>query len=48
MFQSVWNLKHMLYIYEFYVHLVDAIVLYVINSNLGHDLRSDLHSDCDF
>ena len=27
-----------IYIYEFYVHLVDAIVLCVINANLEHDL----------
>ena len=48
MFQSIWNLKHMLYIYEFYVYFVDAIVLCVINASLEHGLRSDLRSDCDF
>ena len=50
MFQSIWTLKHMLYIYiyEFYVDFVDAIVLCVINASLEHGLLSVLRSDCDF
>ena len=52
MFQSIWTLKHILYIYiyiyEFYVYFVDAIVLCVINASLEHVLRYDIHSDCDF
>ena len=49
MFQSIWTLKtHVIYIYEFYVYFVDAIVLCVINASLEHGFLSNLHSDCDF